>query len=308
MGWNFIYILFILLFSINSYAENLKYHAKYVDSIVYDEEEKRILTPAHIFVDSVMKEIYVISQGKIIVYSSEFFPLLALDKSRGIETPQGVAVDSQGNLYVSQSMTKDNPKHRISVYDPCLRWQRDIYLEGFEGAEAFMPQRLAVDKQNNIYVTGSHFQGVLILDKEGKFTGVLSPEEEGEKVYINSVTIDEIGRIYLVSEDKGRVYVYDENKKFIFKFGQKGGSTGKLSRPQAIGVDNKNKRMYIVDYMRHTISVYDENGKYLFEFGGLGWSEGWFQYPTDVAVDSDGKVLIADMFNDRIQIFEIQLK
>jgi DNA-binding beta-propeller fold protein YncE len=62
--------------------------------------------------------------------------------------------------------------------------------------------------------------------------------------------------------------------------------------------------MYVVDYMRHTVSAYDKEGKYLFEFGGLGWGEGWFQYPRDIAVDSSGRILIADTFNNRIQVFQ----
>ncbi len=51
------------------------------------------------------------------------------------------------------------------------------------------------------------------------------------------VTKDESGRIYLLSEGMGRVYVYDKDENFLFKFGEKGGSTGKLSRPKALCVD-----------------------------------------------------------------------
>lgn len=56
--------------------------------------------------------------------------------------------------------------------------------------------------------------------------------------------------------------------------------------------------------MRHTVSAYDKEGKYLYEFGGLGWGEGWFQYPKDLSVDPAGKVLVADTFNNRIEVFK----
>ena len=62
--------------------------------------------------------------------------------------------------------------------------------------------------------------------------------------------------------------------------------------------------MYVVDYMRHTVNVYDKDGKYLFEFGGLGWGEGWFQYPKDIAIDSQGRIFVADTFNDRVDVFK----
>ncbi len=214
-----------------------------------------------------------------------------------------MTVDAEGNLYIAQSATKENPRARISVFNACLKWERDIYIEGFEGADSFIPYRLAVDKKGNIYLAASYFPGVLILNNQGKLLEIISPEEEGRKVKLTNVTIDKMGRIYLVSEEEGHVYVYDENRKFLFKFGEKGGGSGKLSRPMAVGVDNRNGRMYVVDYMRHTISVYDKNGKYLFEFGGLGWGEGWFQHPRDIAVDASGRILVADTFNDRIEIF-----
>ncbi|MEW6163364.1 MAG: nickel insertion protein [Nitrospirota bacterium] len=277
----------------------------YLDSITEDEEGGKTYFPSSVFFEPVRNEIYVIdSKARVIIYTSDFFPLITLSKRNGIETPQGLTVDNEGNLYIAQGVTKDNPRHRISVFNACLKWERDIYLKGFEGADSFVPYRLAVDKSGNIYVAGLYFPGVLILNNQGKLLEIISPEEEGRKVKLNNVTVDQAGRIYLVSEEEGHIYVYDENRKFLFRFGEKGGSTGKLSRAQAVGVDNRNGRMYVVDYMRHTISVYDNEGKYLSEFGGLGWGEGWFQYPGDISVDSMGRILIADTFNDRIQVFQ----
>lgn len=277
----------------------------YLNSITEDEEGGKIYFPSYVFAEPARDEIYIIdSKARVIIYTSDFFPLITLSKRNGIETPQCLTVDAEGNLYVSQSPTKDNPRPRISVFNACLKWKRDIYLKGFEGADSLVPNRLAIDKKGNIYVAGSYFPGVMILDNQGRFLEMMSPEEEDRKVKLTSVTVDKAGRIYLVSEEESHIYVYDENKKFLFKFGEKGGSSAKLSRPVAVGVDNRNGRMYVVDYMRHTISVYDKDGKYISEFGGLGWGEGWFQHPRDISVDSIGRILIADTFNDRIEVLQ----
>jgi DNA-binding beta-propeller fold protein YncE len=277
----------------------------YVDSITEDEEGGAIHFPSFVYVEPVKKEIYITDgKNRIIIYTSDFFPLYTLSKRNGIEAPNGLIVDAEGNLYIAQSATKENPRPRITVFNACLKWKRDIYFEGFEEADSFVPYRLAIDKKGNIYVAGTYFPGVLMLNNQGKLLEILSPEEEGKKVKINYVTMDQAGKLYLVSEEESHIYVYDENRKFLFKFGEKGGSTGKLSRPQAVAVDNRNGRMYVVDYMRHTISAYDKDGKYLFEFGGLGWGEGWFQYPRDISVDSSGRIFIADTFNNRIEVFQ----
>jgi len=280
-------------------------HVTYVDSITEDEEGGKLYFPSNVFVDPVRNEIYVIdSRSRIIIYTADFFPVFTLSKKDGIETPQGLTVDSEGNLYVAQGATKDNPRNRISVFNACLKWERDIYIKGFEDADSFFPYRLATDKNGNIYVAASYYTGVLILNNQGELLDKILPEEEGRKVKLDYVTVDKEGRIYLVSEEEGHIYVYDENRKFLFKFGEKGGSRGKLSRARAVGVDNRNGRMYVVDYMRHAVSAYDKDGKYLFEFGGLGWGEGWFQYPRDITVDSTGRILVADTFNDRIEVLK----
>ncbi|MEW6600483.1 MAG: 6-bladed beta-propeller [Nitrospirota bacterium] len=276
----------------------------YQESITTDEEDRNLVLPSFTYSDLSTNEIYVIDgRNRVIIFSPDLFPLFTLGKRDGIEAPQGLAVDNQGYLYIAQSVSTSNTKSRISVYNACLKWERDIYLEDFEGSKAFAPYRVAIDKKRNLYVAASHFPGVFYIDRTGRTIDIIEPEEEGRKVNLNNVVIDKTGRIYVISEDESHIYVYDENRKFIYKFGEKGGSTGKLSRPKAIGIDDHTGRSYVVDYMRHTISAYDKEGKYLFEFGGLGWSEGWFQHPINLTVDGKGRIFVADLFNQRVQVF-----
>jgi DNA-binding beta-propeller fold protein YncE len=120
------------------------------------------------------------------------------------------------------------------------------------------------------------------------------------------VEIGAAGKIFLLSEDLGRVYVYDHKENFLVKFGEKGGSSGKLSRPRGLGVDRKKGIVYVIDYMRHAGNVYSDKGRFLFEFGGKGWAKGWFQFPSDIVVDTLGNVLVADTFNNRVQVLRME--
>ncbi|MEA3386469.1 MAG: NHL repeat-containing protein, partial [Thermodesulfobacteriota bacterium] len=170
--------------------------------------------------------------------------------------------------------------------------------------------------------------GILVLDKEGNFLRCLTPldtvwgtEEETSPgsetvqeprqgkspVLILEVCTDRSGRLYLLSEETSKVYVYDREENFLFSFGKKGGSSGKLSRPRGLAVDNERDRIYVVDYMRQTILVYDLTGRYLFEFGGQGWGPGWFNFPTGAATDSRGNLIVADFFNNRVQVLEVPI-
>jgi len=275
----------------------------YVQTVFQDEDMQRLAAPSHVFADPVTNEIYVTSRARVILYGSDFFPLLTLGRGRGMDSPSGLAVDERGNLFALQAPAEKGEPHRISVFNASLIPVREIHLPETVGGEEFIPSRMALDRKGRIYVAGSFFPGVLILDREGNVLEVMAPEDEGRKVRVNDVAVGADGRIYLLSAETAHVYVFDSERKLLFWFGQKGGSTGKLSRPVGVAVDNRFERIYVVDYMRHAVNVYTEDGRYLTEFGGLGWDEGWFQFPSDVDVDSQGRIMVADTFNNRVQVF-----
>jgi DNA-binding beta-propeller fold protein YncE len=129
-------------------------------------------------------------------------------------------------------------------------------------------------------------------------------DKDLQPVLLHDIAIDSDGRIFLLSEETSKVYVYGPGENFLFSFGQKGGSSGKMSRPRGLSLDEKKKCIYIVDYMRHTILVFDMAGRYIFEFGGRGAGPMWFNFPSAIDVDRQGRVIIADLFNNRIQILE----
>ena len=125
-------------------------------------------------------------------------------------------------------------------------------------------------------------------------------------IQITDLTTDNDGHLYLLSEETSKIYVYGADDELLFTFGKKGGSSGKLSRPRGLALDPHKRSVYVVDYMRHTILVYDLSGRFLFEFGGMGAAPRWFNFPTDIAVDAQGRVIIADLFNHRVQVLELE--
>ncbi|MBU0481030.1 MAG: hypothetical protein KKG47_08010 [Proteobacteria bacterium] len=133
-------------------------------------------------------------------------------------------------------------------------------------------------------------------------------EEETDRevpVYLFDVVIDPNGRIYLLSSEVSRIYVYNAKEEFLFKFGEKGGVARKLSNPLSLAVDYPRRTIYVLDYMRHTALAYEyETGKYIFEFGGRGLDPLWFNFPNHIEVDDEGRVLVSDLFNRRVQVID----
>lgn len=132
-------------------------------------------------------------------------------------------------------------------------------------------------------------------------------EEKGhmDGAYISDVKIDRQGRIYLLSREASFIYVLDDKEEYLFKFGEKGGVPGKLSNPVSLAVDLERRVIFVCDYMRHTILCYDYgSGKFIFEFGGRGIGPLWFNFPNSVEVDQRGRVVVADLFNRRVQVID----
>lgn len=133
-----------------------------------------------------------------------------------------------------------------------------------------------------------------------------APEPGLGPVKVAKVVIDSDDRLYLVSAETGKIYVYDASETFLFSFGTKGGTPGKLSQPRGVVVDRQREVFYVADYMRHVILAYDFTGKFLFEVGGFGPGPGWFNFPADIAIDRRGRLIVADLFNRRVQILEVE--
>ena len=60
----------------------------------------------------------------------------------------------------------------------------------------------------------------------------------------------------------------------------------------------------VCDAVNHRIQVFDLSVEFVAKFGTKGSGIGEFDRPVSVAVLSDGKIVVSDLGNGRIQIFE----
>lgn len=98
-------------------------------------------------------------------------------------------------------------------------------------------------------------------------------------------------------------------------YGPGKGDLPKFNKPMAVTTD-KDKNIYVSDSGNNRIVVFNRNGEYLFQFGGRGvavpaagfkanWKPGLFNYPYGLDIDdATGNIFVADMANERIQIFD----
>ncbi|MBU4262702.1 MAG: hypothetical protein KKC76_12675 [Proteobacteria bacterium] len=350
---------------------------KTVAIINEDDQGLPLKFPSAVFFDKTMNEIYVVNggNGRINLYGSDYFPRISLGVGRGVDSPNGIFVAGDGRLFICQGRTAKKPP-RLTILNAAFFPLKEILVQQFPEAESFVPNRVYVGRNENIYVTGIDYRGLMVLDREGNFLHWLKPkdkiwvdqqldysklpqditgkgqmddaesppskdnveppeedqretemanlpdflkpkgkevieEEESKKfgpVQVTDVVCGSEGHIYILSEETSKVYVYNASEEFLFAFGKKGGSSGKMSRPRALAVDEKRKCVYVVDYMRHSILIYNFAGRFLFEIGGKGSSPRWFNFPTGLTLDGNGNLVVADLFNQRVQVLDVKFE
>ncbi len=234
--------------------------------------------------------------------------------------PKNMVIGLSGNMYISGQNTRGllvldpegNFSHWLKPMDKLIT-ENTLVMPVDEGADG-LPELLAVTEaiedpaQKESSITDMRDLLPPNLQPTIDENGETIINQELEPVQVAHVATDSEGHLYVLSEETSKIYVYSHTEELLFSFGQKGGSTGKMSRPKSLVVDEMKKALYVVDYMRHTILIFDLGGKFMYEFGGMGTGPGWFQYPVGLALNRQGNLIVADLFNQRVQILNVKFE
>jgi len=260
--------------------------------------------------------------NRISIYNGAFFLKreIFLDDIKQAKrlTPIGLAVSSEGIIYVVGNnfrgvLVLDEEGNFLRLLQP----MDEIPLRAIKEAEiqAAEEERLAEQEQPLPAedIEAPKEEENLYLDIPEEFRPGSNEDNSTSwlgkglgAVRINFVTIDSTGKIYLLSAETSKIYVYGPDENFLFSFGEKGGSPRQLSQPISLAIDEERGLIYVVDYQRHTILTYDLTGKYLFEIGGRGIGPGWFNFPISITINNSGQIIVADLFNKRVQVLDVR--
>lgn len=144
------------------------------------------------------------------------------------------------------------------------------------------PSGVALDAYDNLYVTDSKSNKLVIYSSDGTYIDTIHGFNEPISVAVGN------GIIYVGDSGSGTVKVYDKNRNYI-------NSIGNFLKPSSIAVDAAGK-IYVVDSERDMVYVYNSDGTSSFSFGGSGNTNGLFHYPTAMAINaSAGEIIVTDL-------------
>jgi len=213
--------------------------------------------------------------------------------------PQGVAVDQDGHVIVS-----DSRNHRLQVFDMDGNFRFRFGSPGSRDGHFQSPSGVAVTREGDIVVADTMNNRIQIFTKEGKFikkfgTGSM----QSERLYQPyGVAVDSEGRLFVVDRGNARVIVFNQEGQIMLSFGSLGDGNGQFNCPTGVTVNSKG-HVIITDFGNDRVQVFSSTGQFLFKFGKSGRADGELNWPTGVATDADDRIIVSDSYNHRIQIF-----
>lgn len=202
-------------------------------------------------------------------------------------------------------------KGRLAVSDAKLK---SVYLLDGKGVPVGKlgagllerPTGLAFDaSRGQLYVADTEASNVKVFGEDGRLLRTIGKPGSGLGEF-NAPThlAFSADRLYVSDALNNRIQVFGPQGDFLRATGATGVHVGQLTRPKGVAFNADSKLTYVVEsYFAHLL-IYDEQGQFLLGIDGSGLPQGKFMLPAGVWLGAGGKVFVADMYNNRVVVFE----
>src|SRR5438128_3450935 len=181
----------------------------------------------------------------------------------------------------------------------------DFSKPGDGPGQFIWPAGIALDSQENVYVTDEWLNRVSIFDKDGNFLRDwgTAGSGDGELNAPAGIAIDPQDVLYIVDGRNHRVQQFTKDGEFLMQWGSFGSAEGQFNAPWGITLDQQGQ-VYVADHKNHRVQQFTPDGEFISQFGSYGTGKRQLNRPSDVAVDPDGDVYVCDWANHRVQVFD----
>ena len=163
--------------------------------------------------------------------------------------PHGLAVDYQGNVYVTDGRDGGGKGHTVLKFNPSGELVLTLGQPGVAGEDRYVlnrPSDVAVARNGDIFVADGH---------SGMGTNM-------------------------------RIVKYSRDGTFIKEWGTKGSAPGELNGAHGLAFDSRG-RLFVADRENRRVQIFDQDGGYVDAWTQFGAPSGLFISPDDVLYVAD---------------------
>ena len=215
-----------------------------------------------------------------------------------LERPCGMALDKQGNLYISEFT-----KARVLKLGPDGRLLAAWGTPGKGDGQFRYAGGVAVDSHNEIYVSDVTGGRIQKFDADGHLLSVLGAgsgrgEELGNP---GGLAVDMQDNLYVADDKADAILKFDRQGKLLAKWGGQGSGENQFRDPMGIYVDPQGM-IYVADYGNGRVVKLDHDGKFIGQWKKCSTADDISKYmaPAGVVADDEGNVYVADNYASRI--------
>src|SRR3989449_4611004 len=213
----------------------------------------------------------------------------------GPMAPNGVAVDSSGNVYVADA--------KNYAIDKLARDGSFLTAWGSQGTgpgHFNNPQGVALDSSGNVYVSDSVNNNIQKFTSSGTY--IISWNSWNNTNVLKNplgIAVNSTGFAYVVDQGDQRVQIFRNNGIYVGSIGGPGATMGKFLTPYGVAVDSSGF-VYVSDNAPNSgnITKFTKTGGFILALGG-GNLSGTLPSPAMMGVDNTSNLYITHLSFNR---------
>jgi DNA-binding beta-propeller fold protein YncE len=141
--------------------------------------------------------------------------------------------------------------------------------------ELTWPAGIALDSQENVYVTDEWLNHVSVFDRDGNFLRLWGSPRSGDGEFNgpSGMAIDQQDILYIVDSRNHRVQKFTRDGKFLTAWGSRGSAAGRFHAPWGLTLDQQGN-VYVADHKNHRVQKFTPDGVFVTQFGRYGIRQG----------------------------------
>jgi len=222
-------------------------------------------------------------------------------------TADGLAFDHHRGLL----LVVDTDNHRVQVFS-CDdgSFVSKLGEKGHQPGQLLRPYGLAIDHDHDrILITDSDNHRVQSWSlSEQSFLSCIGHQgsEDLEFKFPQGIAIDNHHHRIIIADTNNHrlVFLSSIDLSFLFSIGKHGSQPGEFQYPSGIAIDDDRHRIIVCDSGNHRVQVLSSiDGSFLLEFGSKGRQPCQLMRPHGLCIANQGRIIIADTYNRRLQSF-----